>query len=117
MEEICGPGVDPKFDQLILALGHIARQKPKPLIDTLMLWRKGKSEAATSARAEANQVSAGTSDDGSLTKTAVTAQSQPAHQWGDSKADDWAPSCRIRPGELWHKHGRSSIANGDCVSK
>jgi len=35
-EQICGPGVDPALDQLISALGHIARQKPKPLIDTLM---------------------------------------------------------------------------------
>ncbi len=57
VEEICGPRVDPQFDQLISALGHIARQKPKRLIDTLMLWRKAKSEAAAAARAEANQVS------------------------------------------------------------
>lgn len=56
MEDICAPGVDPEFDQLILALGHIARQKPKPLLDTLMYWRKGKSELANSARLEANQV-------------------------------------------------------------
>lgn len=55
VESICGSGVDPAFDQLISALGHIARQKPKPLIDTLMLWRKGKSEAANSARHELNQ--------------------------------------------------------------
>ncbi|KAI9795647.1 MAG: Cell morphogenesis protein PAG1 [Piccolia ochrophora] len=53
VEDICGPGVDLSFDQLIAALGHIARQKPKPLIDTLMFWRKAKSEAATNARMEA----------------------------------------------------------------
>ncbi|KAI9827158.1 MAG: Cell morphogenesis protein PAG1 [Thelocarpon impressellum] len=53
VEEICGPGVDPNFDQLISALGHIARQKPKPLIDTLMHWRKSKSETASVARTEA----------------------------------------------------------------
>ncbi|KAI9713227.1 MAG: Cell morphogenesis protein PAG1 [Bogoriella megaspora] len=52
IESICGPGADPAFDQLISALGHISRQKPKPLIDTLMFWRKAKSEAATQARAE-----------------------------------------------------------------
>ncbi|KAI9787226.1 MAG: Cell morphogenesis protein PAG1 [Geoglossum umbratile] len=57
IEEICGPGADPSFDQLISALGHIARQKPKPLIDTLMFWRKAKSEAANAARMELNQVS------------------------------------------------------------
>ena len=56
VETICGPGVDPEFDQLISALGHIARQKPKPLIDTIMYWRKAKGEAATNAKAGMNQV-------------------------------------------------------------
>ena len=50
VESIMGPGVDPIFDQLISALGQVARRKPKPLIDTLMLWRKKKSEAANEAR-------------------------------------------------------------------
>ena len=56
IEIVCGAGVDPDFDQLISALGHISRQKPKPLIDTLMYWRKAKSEAAAQARAELGQV-------------------------------------------------------------
>lgn len=56
VELICGPGIDHSFDQLISALGHIARQKPKPLIDTLMTWRRDKSDAASSARLEWNQV-------------------------------------------------------------
>ncbi|KAE9973455.1 hypothetical protein EG328_004403 [Venturia inaequalis] len=55
VESVCGPGVDPAFDQLGSALGHIARQKPKPLIDSLMLWRKQKSEAATAMKAELHQ--------------------------------------------------------------
>ncbi|CAI7658903.1 unnamed protein product [Penicillium discolor] len=50
VEEVCGPGADPTFDQLISALGHIARQKPKPLIDTIMFWRKAKGDAAITAR-------------------------------------------------------------------
>ncbi|KAI4682406.1 uncharacterized protein J4E88_005296 [Alternaria novae-zelandiae] len=50
VEGVCGPGVDPTFDQLIAALGHIARHKPKPLIDTIMLWRKAKSEEASKQR-------------------------------------------------------------------
>lgn len=50
-ETICGPGVDPDLDQLISALGHISRQHPKPLIDTLMLWRRSKSDAANESRA------------------------------------------------------------------
>ena len=50
VELVCGPGVDPNFDQLISALGHIARHKPKPPIDTIMLWRKDKSDKAAGAR-------------------------------------------------------------------
>lgn len=56
VEMICGPGVDPNFDQLIAALGHIARHKPKPLIDTIMLWRKAKSEEAAKLRAQLQSV-------------------------------------------------------------
>jgi hypothetical protein len=52
VEAVCGPGVDPTFDQLIAALGHIARHKPKPLIDTIMLWRKAKSEEASKQRTQ-----------------------------------------------------------------
>ncbi|KAJ4300315.1 Cell morphogenesis protein PAG1 [Collariella sp. IMI 366227] len=55
VEQICGPGVDSAFDQLIVALGHIAKQKPKPLIDSMMLWRKSKSDAANEARAQLQQ--------------------------------------------------------------
>lgn len=50
IEQICGPGVDPAFDQSITALGHIASPKPKALIDSMMLWRKSKSDAANEAR-------------------------------------------------------------------
>ncbi|SPN99620.1 related to TAO3 - Transcriptional Activator of OCH1 [Cephalotrichum gorgonifer] len=50
IEQICGHGVDPTFDQSIVALGHIASQKPKPLIDLMMLWRKSKSDLANEAR-------------------------------------------------------------------
>src|ERR1700691_3673898 len=56
IDQICGPGVDPTFDQLISALGHIASQKPKPLIDSMMLWRKNKSDAANEARIQLQQV-------------------------------------------------------------
>ncbi|KAJ5268761.1 hypothetical protein N7505_004519 [Penicillium chrysogenum] len=55
VEEVCGPGADPTFDQLISALGHIARQKPKPLIDTIMFWRKAKGDAAIAARQMLNE--------------------------------------------------------------
>ncbi|KAI0968965.1 cell morphogenesis N-terminal-domain-containing protein [Xylaria arbuscula] len=55
IERICGPGADPAFDQFIVALGHIARPKPKALIDAIMLWRKTKSEAASDARTKLHQ--------------------------------------------------------------
>ncbi|KAL4907131.1 hypothetical protein BDW74DRAFT_175916 [Aspergillus multicolor] len=55
VEDVCGPGADTKFDQLISALGHIARQKPKPLIDTIMFWRKAKGDAVIGAKQAATQ--------------------------------------------------------------
>lgn len=56
VQYVCGPGIDPNFDQLIAALGHIARHKPKPLIDTIMLWRKAKSEEASKLRTQLQTV-------------------------------------------------------------
>ncbi|KAI1377724.1 cell morphogenesis N-terminal-domain-containing protein [Hypoxylon crocopeplum] len=56
IEQICGPGADPAFDRFIVALGHIASQKPRPLIDSIMLWRKHKSEAANEARSLLHQL-------------------------------------------------------------
>lgn len=56
VEDVCGPGADPDFDQLISALGHIARGKPRALIDTVMYWRKLKGEASSNAKTEWNQV-------------------------------------------------------------
>jgi hypothetical protein len=41
---------------LIASLGHIARPKPKLLIDMMMLWRKKKSDAANEARQQLQQV-------------------------------------------------------------
>jgi hypothetical protein len=56
VERVCGPGVDPAFDQVLSALGYIARHKPKPLIDTIMHWRKAKSETAAAERAKLTNV-------------------------------------------------------------
>lgn len=44
--DLLGEGVDPMFDKIIESLGHIARKKPKPVIDAMMFWRKTKSEIA-----------------------------------------------------------------------
>ncbi|KAF9151583.1 Cell morphoproteinsis protein PAG1 [Linnemannia schmuckeri] len=38
-------GVDPKFDKLLASLGSVARHRPKPVIDCVMLWRKSKIES------------------------------------------------------------------------
>src|ERR1700760_4157614 len=78
-ESICCEYVDPALDQLIAALGHIARQKPKPLIDTLMLWRKGKSRAADSAYEKLSQSRAMASN-ASLPSQTITMESTLAQQ-------------------------------------
>ena len=46
VENVCGPGADPAFDQLISSLGHINRHKPKSLIDAVIHWRKRKADRA-----------------------------------------------------------------------
>ncbi|USW57046.1 Putative Cell morphogenesis protein [Septoria linicola] len=46
IENICGAGADPAFDQLISSLGHINRHKPNSLIDSVIHWRKKKADAA-----------------------------------------------------------------------
>ncbi|KAK7203023.1 cell morphogenesis N-terminal-domain-containing protein [Myxozyma melibiosi] len=47
-------GADPVFDKILESLGYISRQKPRPVIDAVMFWRKSKSEAATAAARERN---------------------------------------------------------------
>jgi furry protein family len=41
-----GPGADPAFDKVLTSLGHIGSHKPTPVINTVMYWRKAKSDAA-----------------------------------------------------------------------
>ena len=50
VEDVCGPGADSDFDALISAMGHMNREKPKALVDTVMFWRKSKSEAVHAAQ-------------------------------------------------------------------
>lgn len=54
IREILGQGVDPAFDRAIALLGDTARRKPKPVIDSVMFWRKTKSEAAAQATSALN---------------------------------------------------------------
>lgn len=58
IEAICGPGADVGFDQLIKALGHIVRARPKPLIDAIMIWRRSKSEETAPLYAEYENIKA-----------------------------------------------------------
>ena len=46
IENVCGPGADASFDQLISSLGHINRHKPNSLIDSVIFWRKEKANLA-----------------------------------------------------------------------
>ncbi|EDU42243.1 cell morphogenesis protein (PAG1) [Pyrenophora tritici-repentis Pt-1C-BFP] len=89
VEAVCGPGVDPTFDQLIAALGHIARHKPKPLIDTIMLWRKAKSEEASKQRTQllnARQASPIAHPHPSLSRRNTESTQQPDSQSANSMA-------------------------------
>lgn len=47
---------DDQFDKIISSLGYIARKKPKPIIDSVMFWRKSKSEVASLAAAEVERI-------------------------------------------------------------
>lgn len=50
--DLLAEGLDPQFDKIVLSLGYIARRKPKPVIDSVMFWRKSKSEVASMAASE-----------------------------------------------------------------
>lgn len=52
VENVCGPGADPAFDQLISSLAHINRHKPKALIDSVIKWRKDKGNIANALMTE-----------------------------------------------------------------
>lgn len=41
---LLGQDVDPAFDKVLRSLGYIARQNPKPVIDSVMFWRKSRAE-------------------------------------------------------------------------
>ena len=42
-----GPGVDTKFDDLLSSLGKIAQKHSKPVVDSVMRWRKSQSEGVS----------------------------------------------------------------------
>lgn len=42
-----GPGVDPKFDDLLASLGKIAQKHSKPVVAAIMRWRKLQPDGAS----------------------------------------------------------------------
>ncbi|KAF6757763.1 cell morphogenesis N-terminal-domain-containing protein [Ephemerocybe angulata] len=43
-ERTMGPGVDPKFDETLQSLAIIAQKKAKPVIDSVMRWRRTQND-------------------------------------------------------------------------
>lgn len=54
--ELLVEGADVHFDTIIRLLGYIAKRKPKPVIDSVMFWRKSKSEVAAMAAVEVEKL-------------------------------------------------------------
>lgn len=51
-----GEDADPAFDKILQCLGYIARQNPKPVIDSVMFWRKSRAELKSEAQPGFNTV-------------------------------------------------------------
>lgn len=41
------PGSDPSFDSLLESVGSVSKHCPKLMIDSIMVWRKSKSESTS----------------------------------------------------------------------
>ncbi|KAJ3881502.1 cell morphogenesis N-terminal-domain-containing protein [Lentinula edodes] len=44
LPELIGPDVDPKLDETLLSLGQIAQKHTKPVIDSILRWRRSQVE-------------------------------------------------------------------------
>ncbi|KII91186.1 hypothetical protein PLICRDRAFT_135155 [Plicaturopsis crispa FD-325 SS-3] len=44
LPDFMGPDVDPKFDELLQSLGKIAQKHTKPVVESVMRWRKSQNE-------------------------------------------------------------------------
>jgi len=44
LPDLIGPGVDPKFDEFLQSLGKIAQKYTKPVVDSIMRWRRSQNE-------------------------------------------------------------------------
>ncbi|KAG6820914.1 hypothetical protein H0H93_009688 [Arthromyces matolae] len=48
LPDLVGPGVDSKFDETLNSLGKIAQRHAKPVLDSIMRWRRGQHEEVSS---------------------------------------------------------------------
>ncbi|TFK49459.1 hypothetical protein OE88DRAFT_1737075 [Heliocybe sulcata] len=49
LEDSMGPGIDPKFDDLLNSLGKLAHKNAKPVIDSIMRWRRSQNAGEVSS--------------------------------------------------------------------
>lgn len=44
LADFMGPGIDPKFDDILATLGRIGQKNAKPVVDSIMRWRRTQHE-------------------------------------------------------------------------
>ncbi|KAI0150484.1 cell morphogenesis N-terminal-domain-containing protein [Xylariaceae sp. FL1272] len=110
IERICGPGSDPAFDQFIVALGHIASPKPKSLIDSIMLWRKYKSEAANEARSQLQQLKSSQPPPSLIRRNTEPVQVTVANASSDASMPPGAASLAAKQEYVAHAERRSIVS-------
>ncbi|KAG6873883.1 hypothetical protein C0995_009662 [Termitomyces sp. Mi166 len=44
LPDLIGPGIDPKFDDTLSSLSKIAQRHAKPVLDSIMRWRRGQQD-------------------------------------------------------------------------
>ncbi|KAI0667579.1 cell morphogenesis N-terminal-domain-containing protein [Trametes maxima] len=47
LEGYMGPGVDSQFDEMLSSLGKVAQRHAKPVVDSVMRWRRSQNEPAS----------------------------------------------------------------------
>jgi hypothetical protein len=45
LQDFLGPGIDPKFDDILQALGRIGQKNAKPVIDSIRRWRQSQNSS------------------------------------------------------------------------
>ena len=63
-----GPGIDPKFDELLQSLGKIAQKHTKPVVDSVMRWRKSQNDSVSSEVARLHMLQSPVSNRGGVNR-------------------------------------------------